>query len=80
MQETAIWLAKRALAALIIIPLGVGIGKAIQYGTVDYLGDRLGFDGASLLGTALFVTLALYCDRRWSRWSAKRQKSRPPLN
>ena len=73
MPSTAIWLAKRALAAFIIIPLGVGIGKAIEYGTVDYLGDRLGFDGAALTGTAIFVALALYCDRRWKRWSAKRQ-------
>jgi hypothetical protein len=77
MPTTAIWLAKRALAALIVIPLGVATGKAIQYGTVDYLGDRLGFDGASLVGTALFVALALYCDRRWKHWSAKRQNPGP---
>ena len=78
MAATAIWLAKRVLAALVIIPLGVGTGKAIQYGTVDHLGDWLGFDGASLVGTALFVTLALYCDRRWKRWSAKRQSPGHP--
>ena len=73
MPPTAIWLAKRTLAALIIIPLGVATGKAIQYGTVDYLGDRLGFDGASAVGTVLFVVLALFCDRRWKRWAAKRK-------
>ena len=39
MSSTAIWLAKRTLAALVIIPLGVGIGKAIEYGTVDVLQD-----------------------------------------
>ncbi|MGN6287722.1 MAG: hypothetical protein ACTHNA_00505 [Sphingopyxis terrae] len=78
MSSTAIWLAKRTLAALVIIPLGVGIGKAIEYGTVDYLGDRLGFDGAAMIGTAIFVALALYCDRRWKRWSAKRQNSGTP--
>lgn len=60
MRETAFSLLKTALAALIIIPLGVGIGKAIEYGTVDLLGDRLGFDGAALLGTAVFVALALF--------------------
>lgn len=80
MSSTAIWLAKRALASLIIIPLGVGVGKAIEYGTVDYLGDRLGFDGAAMTGTAIFVALALYCDRLWKRWSAKRQSSRRTVN
>lgn len=75
MRETAIWLAKRALTAVIVIPIGVATGKAIEYGTVDYLGDRLGFHGAAMIGTALFVALALYCDRQWKRWSANRQNS-----
>ncbi|MBD3732302.1 MAG: hypothetical protein IE934_06200 [Sphingopyxis sp.] len=66
---------KTALTAVIVIPLGVGIGKAIEYGMVDLLGDRLGFDGAALLGTAVFVALALFVARRRRQWQAQK---RPP--
>ena len=75
MKQAAVGLLKTALAAVIVIPFGVGIGKAIEYGTVDLLGDRLGFDGAALLGTAVFVALALMVSKRWTRWQALK---RPP--
>ncbi|KQZ60858.1 hypothetical protein EEB18_003770 [Sphingopyxis sp. OPL5] len=75
MKQAAVGLLKTVLAAVIVIPFGVGIGKAIEYGTVDLLGDRLGFDGAALLGTAVFVALALMVSKRWTRWQARK---RPP--
>ncbi|AJA09416.1 hypothetical protein SKP52_12625 [Sphingopyxis fribergensis] len=75
MRETAVSLLKNVLTAVIVIPLGVGIGKAIEYSTVDLLGDRFGYDGAALLGTAVFVALALLVSRRWTRRQARK---RPP--
>ena len=75
MKQAAVGLLKTVLAAVIVIPFGVGIGKAIEYGTVDLLGDRLGFDGAALLGTAVLVALALMVSKRWTRWQARK---RPP--
>jgi hypothetical protein len=75
MGGTAVSLLKAALAAVIVIPLGVGIGKAIEYGMVDLLGDRIGFDGAALLGTAIFVALALAVSKILTRWQARK---RPP--
>jgi len=75
MRGTAVSLLKTALAAVIVIPLGVGIGKAIEYGMVDLLGDRIGFDGAALLGTAIFVALALAASKFLTRWRARK---RPP--
>jgi len=75
MRGTAGSLLKTALAAVIVIPLGVGIGKAIEYGMVDLLGDRIGFDGAALLGTAIFVALALAVSKFLTRWQARK---RPP--
>lgn len=46
---------RRFLQGLLVVPIGFVIGKWCQYASVEYLGDRLGFTGASIVGLAPFM-------------------------
>lgn len=56
----AVRLLYRTLLWIAAIVLGVALGKWMQYGAVELLGDRLGFNGASMIGIGVFATLALW--------------------
>lgn len=57
----------RALAVVAAMIVCVAIAKVLQAIAVDHLGDRLGFDLASLVGVAPFILLLLYLAHRFPR-------------
>lgn len=66
----------RLLYALLFIVLGAAIGKSYQYTAVAYLGPRIGFAWASLVGLTPFVATMLIfkfrCPRYFSFRAARR--------
>lgn len=76
------WVSMRFLVrfvhAALVVVLGFVIGKMCQYTAVEYLEDRLGFNIASMIGIAPFITLLVYLKVRHPRWLAYRPATIAP--
>ena len=62
----AAWLRKAALF-LVILVVGVAVGKVVQGLAVDQFGARLGFDLASAVGLVPYAALLIYLSVRFPR-------------
>jgi hypothetical protein len=54
--------------AVMFVVLGYTVGKVCQYCAVAYLGARLGFEYASLVGLTPFVVLLVLLKARYPRY------------
>jgi hypothetical protein len=59
---------KRALHRLFFVAVTVPVGKACQYTAVAWLGGRLGFAGASLVGLVPFFAVLALLRARYPRY------------
>jgi hypothetical protein len=53
-------LMKRVLQGILVVAVGFVTGKWCQYAAVEYLGDRLGFNCASVIGLSPFMVGIVY--------------------
>ncbi|KTT75346.1 hypothetical protein [Sphingomonas endophytica] len=58
---------RRVLSGMVFVVVAVAVGKACQYAAVGWLGGRLGFAGASLVGLAPFFAVLLTIRARYRR-------------
>ena len=59
---------RRVVYAVIFVVLGCAVGKMCQYCAVAYLGARLGFEYASLVGLTPFVVMLVLLRERYPRY------------
>ncbi len=64
--------AVRLAYAILFVSLAVVFGKACQYAAVGALGDRLGFEVASIIGLAPFFGVLAVLKARYPRYFAFR--------
>lgn len=62
----------RLIYAVLFVSFCVVVGKACQYAAVDALGDRLGFEVASIAGLAPFFGVLAVLKARYPRYFAFR--------
>lgn len=66
---------KRVLHGVLVVVIGIATGKWCQYAAVEYLGDRLGFNGASLIGLAPFMAGIIFLRAKYSHLLEYRKRS-----
>ncbi len=65
----------RLAYTIAFVAAGVTLGKMAQYGAVELVGDRIGFEAASALGLTPILGAAIWLKNRHPRWFAFRREA-----
>jgi hypothetical protein len=66
---------RRICYTVLFVAVGVAVGKWCQYTAVDYLGSRLGFELASLVGLVPFLAILIMMKGRFPRYFTFKRSS-----